>query len=203
MNQSGESLTPEEEAIETHRAAFKRKRWEEEQRKKAKHERREKALHQFMWYLSMPVTAFAIMLLADGWFPTRTIQENVIEGFQQRAPRTRHGSGELKSFMRTSNHVVRVQSRDHLNFPYYATDKPSIILYETSIFGIVTKYSFTDKSAVVSEVPATVHSFPFPLKWLLLVSSLFTLIMRHHSKLTYALCFLPEVFLAMTLIIMY
>ncbi len=190
-------MNESEDLVQAQQQTLADKRRERSQLKIDKQEKLEKFFHRTAWYLSMPIAVFAIILVLDGLLPFTVINENVQKGFRKT---DQHEAG-LKSFLETDHHTIRVPDEIRLNLEKVSNPSPVVTLHITSILKIPVEFALSNNSRQVMEVPLTIHTIGFPLKWLLLISSLFTVIMKDFSRLSYALCFFPEVLLATILLI--
>ncbi len=188
----------EEDPVEAYKREFQRKRWEKEQAAKARRLRGEQQAHRIARFLTFPIAVFAIILLLDKYLPRDVYHEVAELGWQER------GSGkhpELYSYMQTKSFTFVVPHEAHLDYPYYDANKPVITIKVTPIFKIPLQASFTLSEYFYSfDLTDNIHMLIIPLTWLLFVSSMFTILMKEYSKLSYSLCFLPMLLLAFTLL---
>jgi hypothetical protein len=184
------------------RQELRRKQSESARLKTEKQEKLERFIHRVTWYLSMPIVVFAIALVLDGLLPATALNENIVKSFQEQRSAGRRHNDHLRSFIETDHYQIPAPEGVTLNFSGKNDPKPPITIYVTPFFKIPVEFTLSDNSTEVLEVPRTIHTMGFPLKWILLISSLLTLFMKALTKFSYALCFLPVLLLAITLLIM-
>lgn len=194
-----------EDPIEAHRRELKRKRWEKEQRAKGLAIKREKITYRVMRVVAFPMMAFAFLLVLDNLLTHSVHEELPIAGWQERTSRHKkpHRS-ELRSYMETPHYYMQVPHQLHLSYPYYDDDKPKVTIAATPIFDIPQSVSYIhDGVGLRYDVGGTVHSSPFQLPWLLLISSGFVGFRNEYSLLNYAMCFLPLLIFTIILVVMF
>lgn len=193
----------EVDPIEAYKREFKRKRWEKEQAAKARALSRQKITYKIVRILTFPTLAFAMLLVVDGLLPFIAHEEIPVAGWQEREGRIRRSRGELISYLETPKFFLRVPHEFHLNYPYYDDVKPPVTIYTSRMFDVPLQgYSTFGGYHWRFEIPNTIHSHTVPIKWMLLLSSLFVVFRKKFSPLDYALCFLPALFLAGVIVVM-
>ncbi|MFD1003490.1 hypothetical protein ACFQ21_29465 [Ohtaekwangia kribbensis] len=153
----------------------------------------QKSIFRFFRRLSFLFLAIATLLVIDFYLPSIIIKETAIEGWQQREGATRslknYDPGKLVSYMRTKDFTIAVPHPVHLNYDYYSDEKPIVIFEFTPILKTAKAIGLSNYE--MYPAPKTIYSFGIPLHYLLLVSSLFTVLRKNYSRLNYSLCFLP------------
>lgn len=193
----------EEDPIETYKREFQRKRWEKAEAGKAIRLARAKTTYKVVRILTFPILVFAVILLMDDFLPPNAYDEIPISGWQDRLPGAKYSRGELVSYMETSNYFIRVPHQFHLAYPYYDENKPPVRIFTTPILDIPRNLhcSFEGQSWRM-DLPGTIHTHVIPLRWLLLLSSLFVVARKKYSPLNYMLCFFPMLVMAFVIVIM-
>ena len=193
----------EEDPIEAYKREFKRKRWEKEQAARARAITRERVTYKVFRTLTFPILVFALLIVTDGFLPFIPHEEIPIAGWQERERGGKYSQGVLNSYLQTPGFYVRVPHEFHLNYPYYDDVKPPVTIYTSAIFDVPREVSSTFGGYHWKvEILNTVHNHYFPVKWMLLLSSLFVVIRKKFSLLDYAVCFLPALFLVGVIVIM-
>jgi hypothetical protein len=186
----------EEDPVEAYKREFQRKRWQKEQEAKKRRIEIERQTHRIGRYLACPIAVFAFVLLLDKYLPANIYNEVAEMGWQESIHQKR-GPTIYISYMQTETFVFTVPADAHLNYPYYDTDKPPIKIDVTPIFNIPVHVSYTLGEYFYSfEIPETIHTMKIPLTWMLLLSSLFTILAKEYTMMTYSLAFLPMLLLA-------
>jgi hypothetical protein len=192
--------THEEDPVEAHKREFLRKRWERKQQEEQDTIRRAELTHRIMRYLSFPVLIFSIVLFFDKYLPYKTFYETPEVGWQEAYRSSKHRS-EYRSFMQTSSFVFEVPNKVHVDYPYYEKGKPAFEISVTRIFRFPIHIRFEvdnlKHSFDIPHLPVTTY---FSWNWLLLVSAVFTVVVRKSTPLTYGMAFVPFVFLAVVLL---
>ena len=193
----------EEDPIEAHKREFKRKRWEKEQAARARALSRQKVAYTVLRTLTFPILVFSLLIVADGFLPFIPHEEIPIAGWQEREAGGKYSKGVLNSYLQTPGFYVRVPHEFHLSYPYYDDVKPPVTIYTSAIFDVPRQVSSTFGGYHWRvEIQNTIHNHFFPIKWMLLLSSLFVVIRKKFSLLDYAVCFLPALFLVGVIVIM-
>lgn len=193
----------EDDPIEAYKREFKRKRWEKEQAAKARALSRQKVAYKVLRTLTFPILLFALLIVLDGFLPFVPHEEIPIAGWQERERGGKYSKGALISYLQTPGFYVRVPHRFHLNYPYYDDLRPPVTIYTSAIFDVPRHvYSTFGGYNWRVEIPNTIHSHIFPIKWMLLLSSLFVVARKKFSHLDYVSCFLPALLLAGVIVIM-
>jgi DnaJ-domain-containing protein 1 len=193
----------EEDPIEAYKREFQRKRWEKAQAEQAKRHAREITTYKVVRIVTFPIFFFAVILLLDDFLPRNAYDDIPIAGWQERLPGSKYSRGELVSYMKTPNFYFRIPHSFHLAYPYYDEIKPPVKIFTTPLLNIPRHvYCSFDGYDWTMEVPGTIHTYVIPVRWLLLLSSLFVVVRRNYSRFNYALCFLPALILAFVIVIM-
>jgi len=148
--------------------------------------------------LTFPILIFAIVLIVDHFLPGVKYTEVPIQGWQK-VTHSKSGYESVYSFMQTKNFEFEVPNEVHLNYPYYEdVEKPSVTVETTPLFKTITRV--TMGTTRMPDNNKDVFSNWIPLPWLLLLSSLFTVMIRKYALASYSMYFLPAMLL--TIIIM-
>lgn len=163
----------------------------------------QKSIFSFFRRLSFLFLVIATLLVIDFHLPATIIKETAIEGWQQREGAIRtvksYDPGELVSYMRTKDFTIAVPHPIHLNYDYYAVEKPVVIFEFTPI--LKTSKAIGLPTTGMYPAPKTIYTFDIPLHYLLLVSSLFTVLRKNYSTLNYTLCFLPALLFSAIIVV--
>jgi hypothetical protein len=154
----------------------------------------QKSIFKFFRRLSFLFLAIATLLVVDFHLPSTIIREIAIEGWQQREGGSgslkNYDPGELVSYMRTRDFTIAVPHQVHLNYDYYAVERPTVIFEFTPILKTAKAIGLVNNQ--MYPAPKSIYTFEIPLHYLLLASSLFTVVRKKYSRLNYSLCFLPS-----------
>lgn len=192
----------ETEQDEVRQQELRARQNEKAQLKIDRHEKIQKLQHKIAWYLSMPIALFAIVLVIDGLLPAKTHHENILGSFQENKPADKGHIGQVRTFIKTEHYNVAIPEGASLNFSGKNDQRTTMTIYVTPVFKIPVEFTLSNNSSALLEVPRTIHTIGFPLKWILLISCLLTLIMKDFTKFSYAVCFFPAVLFAIVLLIM-
>lgn len=189
----------EQDPVEAYNREFQRKRWEKEQAAEARKMQWERKAFRIARFLAYPIAVFAFVLVADRYLPRDLYHEVGVMGWQERGHAKR--KPPLHSYMQTKSFAFAAPHEAHLNYPYYEADKPVITISVTPIFKVPLHATFTLKDRVYS---FPLRDFlPITIYWLLFISSMFTILRKEYSMLTYALCYVPIMLLAFALMTLY
>ena len=135
--------------------------------------------------------------------PTKVFNETPILGRQQTIYQRRRPD-VLVSYIETPNFFLRVPHALHLAYPYYEPNKPPFRIEATPVFDIPRRFAVTLNGIHWEyEVNGTIHGWYSPVVWLMLITSLFNVFNTEYSKRNFSLCFLPLMFLAIVLMLMW
>jgi hypothetical protein len=172
-------------------------RWETKQQEEQDIIRRAARTHRVLRYLTFPVLMFSISLILDKYLPYKVFYETPVMGWQEGRKVSKHKS-EYRSFMQSQSFVFEVPNNVHIDYPYYEKDKPAFEISVTRIFRFPIHIRFEmdnrKNSFYVPHLPVTTY---FSWNWLLLLSTLITVIVRKSTPLTYGM---PFVLLAVVLL---
>jgi hypothetical protein len=158
-------------------------------------EQYERILFRIGRYCAFPLAIFAFILILDQLFPAKDIPDKVQHGYQHTS-KSKYGA-TLHSYMVMDRFHLEVPHEAHLKYPYHDENKPLTNVTITPIFNVPIYISYPiDGEMLYFELPNTVHNMFLPFPWLLLISSLFTIIAYKFNKYTYPLAFLPFLFAA-------
>lgn len=196
---SATSFEFEEDPVEVYKQEFKRKKQQEAKLQKERAIQREQQTFKFFRLASFPILLFAIFLLVDEVLPAKIFREVAEEGWQERRG-GRRSRGVLVSYMSTEHFILAVPHDIHLNYDYFSKKKQVLTIAATPIQKIPRLVSLAHGDGFVEfEVRYTLYS-DFPWHYLLLLSSVFTILRKKYSKVNYMLCFLPLLMLAIVLL---
>lgn len=108
-------------------------------------------------------------------------------------------AGELYSFMKTKSFEFVVPDEVHLNYDYYE-DQDTLDIETTPIFNVIKTISIRNDIIVKTWANYRGRGHLVPWQYLLFISAAFTSLRRKYSLITYSLCFLPVLLLALTLV---
>jgi len=200
---TNEVVQYEESPQEVYRREYIQRKREEEQKRKVNKVARERVVYRIVRIVNVPIFAFVVMLIADKFLPQKVYHEVAELGWQTRYGGTRRSPGELFSFMQTEHFVISVPDDFHVDYIYYAKQKEALAISVTPIFKVPTAVAYSRDPNHTVDVRRTIYTQYFPWHYLLAISSLFVMTQKEYSKLAYSLCFLPALFLAVVLLIMF
>ncbi len=195
----------EDDLRELYKRAYFRQRYQASLRKEEAKVRREKRIFPIARMMSIPILAFAILLMIDFYLPTRLFREVAEEGWQKLPKAYYKHSGYandelMVSRMRTKSFEFIVPDEVHTNYNYYS-HKDTLYIATTPILRTVKNVSLTTDGALIRwDVQETIYTRFIPWHFLLLASSLFTVFRKNYSQLNYSLCFLPALILGVILV---
>ena len=195
----------EDDLRELYKRAYFRQRYQASLRKEEAKVRREKQIYPIARMMSVPILAFAILLMLDFYLPSLVFHEVAEEGWQKLPKAYYKHSGYsnqelLVSRMRTKNFEFIVPDEVHANYSYRG-DKDTLHIATTPILKTVKNVSLMKEDAMIKwDVQETIYTRFIPWHFLLLASSLFTVFRKDYSQLSYSLCFLPALILGVILV---
>lgn len=180
-----------------------RKKKEEENRKLAKFEAGMKIVYRAMWFITVPISVFALLLIIDRYLPQDEYNEAAELGWQKRMGKSSHyrrpslSRGELVSYMKTEHFIIAVPDDIHVEYDYYSPSKEILQISVSPIFKIPSTVSLRHKgNYVTADIERTIFSYPFKIAhYLLLLSSLFIVLRKNYSELNFFVCFVPSLLL--------
>lgn len=184
-------------------------RRERAQRKaEAQKRRRERAAVQranavkFMRPVNIAILAFALVLVVDEFLPGRTHEEIATRGWQERLAGI-ESAAFLYSFMQTQHFSFAVPDDVREHYDYRQHPSP-ITIRESPIFRTITNVSLSLNGFTYKFQPAlTVHSLVLPIDYLLLLFSVAAVGLYQRPRPAYAMCFVPVILLAVTLVFLF
>jgi len=181
--------TPEND-YDAYREEYVRKFWEKKNKERAARQQRDNITYRVFRTLAFPIAFFAILLVSDEWLPLNTLTEPVINGWQ-RSVGKRHG---LISYMRTESFLLEVPHQAHLKYPYSDKGRPPLVIEVTPIFHVPLSAKYTTDGMQYSfEILNTIFNMFLPLRWTLLISSLYICYAKEYTKYSWSFVFLPTI----------
>jgi hypothetical protein len=172
----------EEDPTEVYKREFQRKRWEKEQQEKQHALKWNSKIHAWLRTLAFPILAFAFTLVLDSIVPPNIISEKGLEGWQRGYGRR---SRVYTSYIQTQSFIVAVPNEIHVNYPYYAENKPPLIIEVSPLFKIPKQVTVTiDNVRYVAMVGETIFHW-IPFHYLLLISSVLAIWKKNYSWTSY------------------
>jgi hypothetical protein len=192
--------TYEEDPREVYKREYLRKRAEKKQLARERKLKREIQHFHLARWLSFPLLAFSIFLIADYYLPSRQFEETVRYGDQKRTGSSRNGRNTTYvSLMITENFTVVVPSYVHLQYPYNDENRPKLHVEATPFQKTIKRAWLQLNDHIITFSPASLYT-GVPFHYLLLISALFTASRKEYSKLNYSLCGLPILFTAIIVV---
>jgi curved DNA-binding protein CbpA len=197
---------PEVVAKENPREVYKR---EFLRKKKAQKMQEEKALHDmrvrlyaWVWKVCIFLAGFGLIIIADGFLPRITYSEKVDSGFQKHYSGRSGSGGYMVSYIMTENYRLSVPDDVHIYYDYYADNEP-ILVNVTPVFRVPVELGLFHRGEFrYFPVKGNVH-YIWPIKYLLLISSLIILSSKTYSGFRYQIAFFPFLFFVMILFMLF
>lgn len=204
-NRAYMAIDYEDDLRALYKRAYFRQKYQESVKKEEARVTREKKIYPVARLVTMPILVFALLLVIDFYLPSLAFNEVAEAGWQKLPKMSYKHSGystqeEFISRMRTKNFEFIVPDEVHTSYNYYG-DKDTLYIAVTPILKTVKNVGIkTEVGLIKWNAEGTIYTRFIPWHFLLLATSLFTVLRKNYSQLNYSFCFLPALILGVILV---
>jgi DnaJ domain len=204
-NRAYMAIDYEDDLRALYKRAYFRQKYQESVKKEEARIRREKQIFPIARMVSIPIFLFALLLVCDYYLPSLDYKEVAEQGWQKLPKMLYKHSGysnqeDLITRMKTKSFEFIVPDEVHTNYNYYA-NKDTLYIAATPILKTVKSVGINTNAGLIKwKTEGTIYTRFIPWHFILLVSSLFTVLRKEYSQLNYSLCFLPALIVGVILV---
>lgn len=204
-NRAYMAIDYEDDLRALYKRAYFRQKYQESVKKEEARVMRERQIFPIARLLTIPILVFALLLVADYYLPSLDYKEVAEEGWQKLPKMLYKHSGysnqdDLITRMKTKNFEFIVPDEVHTNYNYYGK-KDTLYIAATPILKTVKSVGINTNAGLIKwTTEGTIYTRFIPWHFILLVSSVFTVLRKEYSQLNYSLCFLPALIVGVILV---